>query len=595
MKSFLDLAAKFATPLVCRRVFSQTTLEHGWNILHLLAVKGFDAAARQLLNAAPWASGDVWNAHGLCLRILDDKDRGERTPLAIAAVNGHESVVQVMLEARASLESLDSAGRSAFYCAARNGHVPTIKVLLTALRADGGTLPSPATDDHPLRRRDRGGYHPLQAACLGHRSGTFALLLEADPSGVAVVNNSGENVLHAVCRASDAALLAMLEMVLSVGETLLDPVRKALHQFNAFGLTPLHLAAADGNHRAVQMILERMPADAEALLSAFDNDGISPLTACIKGLADAKELVPENNYVACVKLMLRAWPQACLKCDHSDSGALHQLCHEPRKPALLEIASELLLNGANPTKENVYGWTPLHTLHHTRLAVGVPPALSADLKEMMIAHARAASSQPHGQGAVQRLEALDLQRPMRNVSVEHGAHLRIPKPTRDGVLRGDLTLSGVAAYLVRLSSSSRFSPVPEGKHAPAAFPRVIVLAGAGISVNAGIPDYRSADTGMYAKSETRNLFNLEYILKHPREFYAFIASKFLPVINGRIRPSLTHAFLRLLQDKGLLARVYTQNVDTLESVAGVADDALVHAHGSFKSARCANPQLQFTF
>jgi NAD-dependent SIR2 family protein deacetylase len=131
--------------------------------------------------------------------------------------------------------------------------------------------------------------------------------------------------------------------------------------------------------------------------------------------------------------------------------------------------------------------------------------------------------------------------------------------------------------------------VPEGKHAPAAFPRVIVLAGAGISVNAGIPDYRSADTGMYAKSETRNLFNLEYILKHPREFYAFIASKFLPVINGRIRPSLTHAFLRLLQDKGLLARVYTQNVDTLESVAGVADDALVHAHGSFKSARCANP------
>jgi len=36
----------------------------------------------------------------------------------------------------------------------------------------------------------------------------------------------------------------------------------------------------------------------------------------------------------------------------------------------------------------------------------------------------------------------------------------------------------------------------------------------------------------------------------------------------RAQPSLSHFFLRLLHDRGLLTRVYTQNVDGLERKAG---------------------------
>ena len=40
------------------------------------------------------------------------------------------------------------------------------------------------------------------------------------------------------------------------------------------------------------------------------------------------------------------------------------------------------------------------------------------------------------------------------------------------------------------------------------------------------------------------------------------------------------------QDKGFLLRHYTQNIDGLESLAGVEDENIVAAHGSFGTASC---------
>jgi NAD-dependent SIR2 family protein deacetylase len=46
-------------------------------------------------------------------------------------------------------------------------------------------------------------------------------------------------------------------------------------------------------------------------------------------------------------------------------------------------------------------------------------------------------------------------------------------------------------------------------------------------------------------------------------------------------PTATHHFLRLLHDKGLLATVFSQNIDGLEQIAGLPADKVVNAHGSF--------------
>ena len=41
--------------------------------------------------------------------------------------------------------------------------------------------------------------------------------------------------------------------------------------------------------------------------------------------------------------------------------------------------------------------------------------------------------------------------------------------------------------------------------------------------------------------------------------------------------------MKLLQDKGILLRCYTQNIDSLESQAGLASEKLIAAHGNFDS------------
>lgn len=57
-------------------------------------------------------------------------------------------------------------------------------------------------------------------------------------------------------------------------------------------------------------------------------------------------------------------------------------------------------------------------------------------------------------------------------------------------------------------------------------------------------------------------------------------------LAGTFKPTPAHYFIRLLQDRGMLLRCYTQNVDTLERQAGLSPDVLVEAHGSFADSSC---------
>ncbi|XP_061578657.1 NAD-dependent protein deacetylase sirtuin-3 [Cololabis saira] len=117
---------------------------------------------------------------------------------------------------------------------------------------------------------------------------------------------------------------------------------------------------------------------------------------------------------------------------------------------------------------------------------------------------------------------------------------------------------------------------------------VVVVAGAGISTPSGIPDFRTPGTGLYANLEKYNLpypeaiFNIEYFSDNPQPFFS-LAKALYP---GTHRPNYIHYFIRMLHHKGLLLRVYTQNIDGLEKLCGIPDDKLVEAHGNFATASC---------
>ena len=55
---------------------------------------------------------------------------------------------------------------------------------------------------------------------------------------------------------------------------------------------------------------------------------------------------------------------------------------------------------------------------------------------------------------------------------------------------------------------------------------------------------------------------------------------------GNFKPTPAHHFMKVLHDKGILQRCYTQNIDSLESQAGLPADKVIAAHGNFDTARC---------
>ncbi|KAF5344878.1 hypothetical protein D9758_011565 [Tetrapyrgos nigripes] len=124
---------------------------------------------------------------------------------------------------------------------------------------------------------------------------------------------------------------------------------------------------------------------------------------------------------------------------------------------------------------------------------------------------------------------------------------------------------------------------------------IVLMLGAGVSTSAGIPDFRSPKTGLYANLARLNLprpeavFDIQFFQKNPVPFYT-LANELYP---GKFRPTITHSFIRLLHEHGLLSLCLTQNIDTLERRAGVPDHKIVEAHGSFATQRCLKCRRPF--
>ncbi|EPY43228.1 silent information regulator 2 [Angomonas deanei] len=120
--------------------------------------------------------------------------------------------------------------------------------------------------------------------------------------------------------------------------------------------------------------------------------------------------------------------------------------------------------------------------------------------------------------------------------------------------------------------------------------KVLVLLGAGCSVAAGIPDFRTPGTGIYYNLDKYNLsdptdaFSLDLLRENPSIFYNI--AKEMDLWPGKFKPTKVHHFVKLLHDEGRLLCCCTQNIDGLETEAGLPMEKLVEAHGSFRTASC---------
>jgi NAD-dependent deacetylase len=109
----------------------------------------------------------------------------------------------------------------------------------------------------------------------------------------------------------------------------------------------------------------------------------------------------------------------------------------------------------------------------------------------------------------------------------------------------------------------------------------VVLTGAGVSTESGIPDFRSA-TGIWQQFDPYEVASIDAFRRDPERVWEFYNLR-LDVL-AEARPNPAHRALAELESRGLVRAVVTQNVDRLHASAGSRD--VIEVHGSIGSALC---------
>jgi NAD-dependent deacetylase len=113
--------------------------------------------------------------------------------------------------------------------------------------------------------------------------------------------------------------------------------------------------------------------------------------------------------------------------------------------------------------------------------------------------------------------------------------------------------------------------------------RISVLSGAGISTEAGIPDFRGPN-GLWADSTLLQSLSAAGFRRDPAGFYHAILH-LLPNL-ATARPTMAHRLVAQLEGRGRITGVVTQNIDGLHQKAG---SRTVHEiHGTYRTGRCVS-------
>ena len=109
----------------------------------------------------------------------------------------------------------------------------------------------------------------------------------------------------------------------------------------------------------------------------------------------------------------------------------------------------------------------------------------------------------------------------------------------------------------------------------------VVLTGAGVSTESGIPDFRS-DAGVWRDVDPLEVASIHAFRRDPGRVWSFYRERIELLRDAE--PSAAHQALAELEERGLVQAIVTQNIDTLHTRAG--SRAVVEAHGSIRCAEC---------
>ena len=188
--------------------------------MHLLAYLGLRRLAVALLRREQY---------------VDHKDSVGRTPLFYAAQNGHEAVIQILLDqVGVKADCKDFDGRTPLSYVSYSGHVEVANLLMKR-------------NDVDINSTDQDSQTPLFWAVRAGQEGIVMLLLERDDLQVCPRNRWGETPLITAARWGYE----------SIARALLQIDGNQIYAKDLDGQTALHKAAASGHDKLIMLLLER--------------------------------------------------------------------------------------------------------------------------------------------------------------------------------------------------------------------------------------------------------------------------------------------------------------------------------------------------
>lgn len=111
---------------------------------------------------------------------------------------------------------------------------------------------------------------------------------------------------------------------------------------------------------------------------------------------------------------------------------------------------------------------------------------------------------------------------------------------------------------------------------------VVAFTGAGVSTDSGIPDYRSAESGIWNDVDQLRIASIHGFKQDPSAFYHWVRPLTDTILKAQPNPA--HHALVQLENAGLLKAIITQNIDMLHTRAG--NTLVYELHGHMRTGTC---------
>lgn len=119
---------------------------------------------------------------------------------------------------------------------------------------------------------------------------------------------------------------------------------------------------------------------------------------------------------------------------------------------------------------------------------------------------------------------------------------------------------------------------------------VVVFTGAGMSTESGLPDFRSANQGLWNNQDPSQIASTEALNNNVEAFTQFYRERVIGVKN--YQPHKGHYILADWEKQGIVQSVVTQNVDGFHQQAG--SKRVAELHGTLQKLHCQSCQREYS-